>query len=484
MDDFKIRILLEKAGNGDKQAIEELGNIARASDKATAAVKAHGEAAGATGELVENFGRKGGHAREAYEGLEHVMQGGPRSIFGLATAWRALTGAMAENPFTALAVVAVALVPLIEKIGEAFGGTAEKAKEMQKEMDAAADHAKQRVEAIDKLKFDALHAQLDLTRQKGKDALQMLEAVAAASEKIAASKDSADIAAIKANPKLTEEQKATQIAAIEQGGRERRRAGGLDKLDAEDANAAKDADDAKKAATQAAIEARRGPARVAAREREITANEAAIKAAQEAAARRIYATGVTPVDNSAADAADKALPDLLEKRETLNTKLAGEQRGSQLLKAEAAAAQKAAQKAADEAAQKRGLSDQERLAITGAGTFEDQKAATETTVEMRSAREKDEQAAARNTLDQGVKKGSLTLGQEDAVTRRAIELHKQALAQDGVQVGETIGGAVAAALAEIVPALGPAIDKTVKAAIDRAVRDLNGKINNLGDSAH
>ncbi len=394
--DLKIQILVEKAGNGDKQAIEELGNLARASDRAAGATKAHAAEAGAAGETIEAFGRKGGHAREAYEGLERVLQGGPRTLFGVASAWRALTGAMAANPFTAIAVVAIALWPVIEKLGEVFGTTGERAKEMAKEMDEAGERAKKRVESIDKLRLDALHAQLDLTRDKGKDALEMLQKVAAAAESIASAKDAADIAAIKAGPG-TEEDKTKQIAAIDQGGRERKRAGTLGGLDAEDANAAATAAAAKIAAGQAAAEVRKQQTTVARFEQARAANEAAIKAAEDKASKRKYATGVLPVDNADADAADAMLPGLQDHRATIEGQLTGSQHRLELLKKDAEDARAAAKKASDEAAKKVASSNVERGRIAGVGGFEDQRAATETGVELRDARRKDTIANARAT---------------------------------------------------------------------------------------
>ncbi len=110
-------------------------------------------------QALESFGRRGGEGRRAAMELDMVMRGGTESIFGMAGAWRSLTMAMAENPFTAILAVAVAIVPAVKSVFEKIAGASEEAnKRMFEDIKKTGEEHKKQMEEMHAATDTAFHA--------------------------------------------------------------------------------------------------------------------------------------------------------------------------------------------------------------------------------------------------------------------------------------------------------------------------------------
>jgi hypothetical protein len=77
---------------------------------------------------------------------------------------------------------------------------------------------------------------------------------------------------------------------------------------------------------------------------------------------------------------------------------------------------------------------------------------------------------ARAALGQVRNPVDLDASQEEAISRRALELNRNALAQEGRQAGETIGEALGLALKEAFPEVSNAILSNLRSYVDQAIR--------------
>lgn len=119
MNELEIRIRTVLEGSGIKLTDDQLKSLAGTTQRAGTAAK---DASGS----IEQFGRRGSEAKDAFEGLTRVAAGGEGAIFGLAKAWRALTVAFAANPVTATLALVLGLLPLIKKGFDLIADSAEK----------------------------------------------------------------------------------------------------------------------------------------------------------------------------------------------------------------------------------------------------------------------------------------------------------------------------------------------------------------------
>lgn len=108
MADLQIKITTPADTSGVDKTVRALGSVKSASQSA-------GKAATDAGGAIEQFGRRGSEAKDAFEGLSNVARGGEGAIFGMAKAWRALTVAFAANPITATLAVLLGILPLVKK---------------------------------------------------------------------------------------------------------------------------------------------------------------------------------------------------------------------------------------------------------------------------------------------------------------------------------------------------------------------------------
>lgn len=115
---IRIRALLE--GNGIAITDDQLEKLTRTTERTKRGAKEAGDA-------IQQFGRRGSEAKDAFEGLSTVARGGEGALFGLAKAWRALTAAFAANPITAVLALILGLLPLIQKGFDLVVSSAQKA---------------------------------------------------------------------------------------------------------------------------------------------------------------------------------------------------------------------------------------------------------------------------------------------------------------------------------------------------------------------
>ncbi|MFK5283850.1 hypothetical protein ACI3PL_30165, partial [Lacticaseibacillus paracasei] len=65
------------------------------------------------GDALDQFGRKGSAAKDAFEGVAQVANGGAASLFGFAKAWINVRDAFAANPITAILGVLLGSLALV-----------------------------------------------------------------------------------------------------------------------------------------------------------------------------------------------------------------------------------------------------------------------------------------------------------------------------------------------------------------------------------
>lgn len=125
MADLKINL---SAGGGDAAATEikkittATGVLADASKKVASASKESGEA-------LEDFGKRGSAAKDAFEGVSMAANGGAGAIFGFSKAWVNLKAAFAANPVTAILAVLLGTLGLVQKGFDLLGQAAERSRD-------------------------------------------------------------------------------------------------------------------------------------------------------------------------------------------------------------------------------------------------------------------------------------------------------------------------------------------------------------------
>jgi len=381
---------------GAPQSSGELRDVARANDQLAESTRGAGKAFAEANPEIDAFGRKGGEGRRAVMELDMVMRGGKESVFGLAGAWRSLNIAMAENPFTAiLAIIFAVVIPAFEALKKSWEDASKTADEMQKKNAETFKTAKEDAEKLNDVDLEPFREKLRGIEAEARSIIGQVDAVDAAFEKMMHAAAARDIARIKADPNLTQEEKTARIGEIEQQTRSDDRARSINKLDSADsANAAAVAQlRAQLAAAQASLDQVKSAALgVALKPGVIQGRLSGVQKRLEDAKERAYVSDLSDDDAAAADRAsgDTGVTALVAEVRRLQTALEsaeadaqdpqklGAMAGLQTVRQKAVdEAQKALAAANARAADEKAKNNAVRFGITGAGEYEDQTKAIE-----------------------------------------------------------------------------------------------------------
>lgn len=197
MADLKINIT---AGGGDNAA-SEIKKITSATGGLSDASKKLATGSKESGDAIEQFGKRGSAAKDAFEGLTTATNGGAGAIFGLSKAWLNLKDAFAANPITAALGAVLGLLGLIKAGFDLVGdravaardkmfGTGEKTLALKKELESVAAASAQAIAAMQTEVQSLLDAYTALNTE--------LNDVTANFKKIETAKSNAEIAGLEA----------------------------------------------------------------------------------------------------------------------------------------------------------------------------------------------------------------------------------------------------------------------------------------------
>ncbi len=227
-------------------------------------------------DLIDQFGRRGGDAAHAVEGLDAALRGGfqggliggARAIHAMRDAFESTVGMVS----IAIGVIGIAGAKIAELWQEA------RAEEAKNAADAAKTHFEQlgkAIETVNHARMEEITKQIAALKDEAALALAALKALDEAKDKQTSAEGAADIQAIKNNPNLSEAQKVEQIAAIEQRERAQKRDHGNNERYQEQVQASASQQQAQELANRAAADK-------AAKDKASTAAEAALLEAKRA----------------------------------------------------------------------------------------------------------------------------------------------------------------------------------------------------------
>lgn len=219
MSNEKIEIGVHLKGAGqaatDAQSVagglKDIGSAAQQADKGSQSLANGAKQAESA---VDSLGKRGSAAKDVYEGLTQVMNGGTGAVFGLAKAWHNLTAAMRANPFTAIGAAILALGPLLFALGQKLFGVSTAAEESAGKTQSAFAETKTAGEKLNEIKFEAFKQELDDISTRAEAAAQFVQKIYDTQTKIAQARMGLDLATIDADPNLTPEQKKQRTADV------------------------------------------------------------------------------------------------------------------------------------------------------------------------------------------------------------------------------------------------------------------------------
>ena len=467
-DRDQVDILIKTTADtaGAKAAASALGDV-------TAATRKGADQAKDTAKNINSLGESYEKGAAAGRVLQSALTGNITSLGQLGAAIKAVGAALLANPLLTLGAVAASLIlPALQKIVDGWRMIEQRSRDAGK---ASAEAAKGALDAISARQDNALADAFAEISRRAAEARAQIDAVTQAITAQTDADEALALAKIAADPALSDLQKAEQTAGVRADFRGRRATIQQNQMAAQEAVAAQEAASAAAAAEQARQrEASAGAlvSRLGARSPEVIRRELADQQRQRDAITNggtITQEGQDKLAQISQREADLR-EELTREEEAFAPRLkAAQERLAKATEARAKAEEEAEQAARAQAALG-SINDAKRIA--NAATVAGQNAVDQ--VNLGPRREKaleaipEQQARAalarvRNPVD-------LDANQEQAITQRALEINKNALAQEGRQAGETIGEALGLALREAFPQLTNELLRNVRAQVDQAVK--------------
>lgn len=214
--DFKVAVDAKeatKAVEGFGDAVKKAGDTA---GKASGGLANAGEASGKLVDAIDKLGGRNNAAKDALEGISAAAKGGEGSLFGLAKAFKGFkelfTTGLAGGGAIGLIVTGLTLaISLAIKFRDTLGEPKKTAEELAKEIDIAKTSA----ENLGKSNLDALQAGLKGAADAAAFARKEFDRALEAKDKLDSREKAAQLAELRANPKLTDAEKTVGALNIE-----------------------------------------------------------------------------------------------------------------------------------------------------------------------------------------------------------------------------------------------------------------------------